>query len=158
MEEKKHDPLSDAFNTTYERIDLSSQIEASTNSDNEIVITDKTTEIMADYEFSRDTIKTTLLHAEDRLTEIMEIAQQSASPKAYEVVFDGMKTIISGSRDLLGLSEQFKNIVNKKEKDKTEVNNNNLFIGSTEALNAMLSKMGVTSGIRTINNNNNKDE
>lgn len=157
MAEKKNDPLSEAFNTNFESYNSLAKIEDDIDVENDATISDKTAQINADYEFTRDNIKTTLLHAEERLDEIMQIAQQSGNVKAYETVFDGIKTIISGNRDLLGLSEQFKHIVNKKEKKQTGVNNNNLFIGSTEALNAMLNKMGVNSGVRTINNNKETD-
>lgn len=156
---KKFDPLSETFNTHFQSDNLLAKMEDTVDVDaeNVDVISDKTAEIITDYEFSRNSIRETLMRAEDSLTEVMQVARQSAEPRAYEVAFIGVKAIIEGNKNLLGLSEQFKNIINKKEKNSSGVNNNNLFIGSTEALNAMLNKMGVDSGVRTINNNKEND-
>lgn len=152
---KINDPLSASFNTNFQSDNLPSKIEEIVDAENNEVISDKTAEIISDYEFSRESIKETLMRAEDGLAEAMQLARQSAEPRAYEVAFIGVKTIIEGNRHLLGLSETFKKIVTTKEKSSPGVNNNNLFIGSTEALNAMLDKMGVNSGVRTINNKEN---
>ena len=111
----------------------------------------------SDYEFSRDNIKNTLLKAEEILDEISELARQSQAPRAYEVAGAIVKSIFDGNKDLLELAKRHKELRNSKIKDTSDITNNNVFIGSTEALGAFLESHGIGTGLRTIETEANKD-
>jgi hypothetical protein len=68
----------------------------------------------------------------------MDIAKQSESARAFEVVTNLIKTMVDANKDLLALAKT------KKELDKTDAPtnektvNNNLFVGSSAELLKML--------------------
>lgn len=150
---KPTEPLSDAFNVA-EPITSISNIEDTFSSNTEI----DNANYNSDYEFTRNSLKDTILKAEDVLDDIIQLAHQSRAARSYEVVFNGIKVIFDGNKDLLELALRHKDLTNNKSNGlPLPTTQNNLFVGSTEALNNMLETMGVTTGIRTIQGNINKD-
>ena len=108
----------------------------------------------ADYAFARENIMTTIVKAQDSLDQIMDLAQASQMPRAYEVVSTLMKTIVDANKDLLDLA--------KKNKELRQVERqtpgapvagtitNNLFVGSTDELQKFIRSQGIDTGLKTI--------
>ena len=91
-----------------------------------------------DYEFARRNLYDVISKGTDALDDIMDIAKQSESARAFEVATNLIKTMVDANKDLLALAKT------KKELDKTEAPtnektvNNNLFVGSSAELLKML--------------------
>lgn len=89
-----------------------------------------------DYEYARTNLYSVIEKGNDALENIMDIAKQSESARAFEVVTNLIKTMVDANKDLLELSKK------KKELDKEDnpvdqnqkVTNNNLFVGSSADL------------------------
>jgi hypothetical protein len=90
-----------------------------------------------DYQFARENMIVAIEKGSEALVDILEIAQKSQQPRAFEVVSDLVKTLAQTNKDLLELIKQKKEI---ESKDGPKTVNNNLFVGSTSELLKMLKK------------------
>jgi hypothetical protein len=90
-----------------------------------------------DYEASRDTYKKLIDKGSDAIDVMMELAQDSQHPRAFEVLATLLKTQSDNADKLLDLQKKMKTI---KEPTKANtpatggVTNNNVFVGSTTDL------------------------
>jgi hypothetical protein len=69
----------------------------------------------------------------------MELAGESASPRAYEVAGQIIKSVADTTDKLMELQKKVKEIDEEKGKP-TQVTNNALFVGSTSELSKILKK------------------
>ena len=79
----------------------------------------------------------------------MELAGESASPRAYEVAGQLIKSVADTTDKLADLQKKVKDLDEDSVKAPSNVTNNALFVGSTSELSKML-KQGI------LNNNNTK--
>ncbi len=79
----------------------------------------------------------------------MELAGESASPRAYEVAGQLIKSVADTTDKLADLQKKVKDLNEDTPKSTNNVTNNALFVGSTSELSKML-KQGIL-------NNNSKD-
>jgi hypothetical protein len=93
-----------------------------------------------DYEYARQNIYAIIQTGANALDELAQIAAQSQSPRAYEVLSTLVKTLVDANKDLMNLKE--KNIeINLKSETNYNADNRsqtNLFIGSTAELQKLL--------------------
>lgn len=100
------------------------------------VKTTKTGKIMNenDYEYARQNLYDVIEKGSHALEDIMDIAKQSESPRAFEVVTNLIKTMVEANKDLLELAKKKKDL-DKEELPTTNVTtNNNLNITSADLL------------------------
>jgi len=94
-----------------------------------------------DYRYTRENLYSIIEQGQRALENIMDVADQSQHPRAYEVVATLLKTMVEANKDLLGLAqtkqELLKNQLKEEDGEKSTVNNN-LFVGSTTDLQKML--------------------
>lgn len=90
-----------------------------------------------DFEYARRNLYDVIEKSNHALEDIMDIAKQSESPRAYEVVTNLIKTMVDANKDLLQLSKTRKEL-EAKEPEKAQVTNNNLFVGSSAELLKMI--------------------
>lgn len=76
-----------------------------------------------DFDYARDNLKEVIDHGKEALAQLIDIADQSQHPRAYEVIATVINTIASANKDLLDLSKKRKEL-QKKEEGPTTVNNN----------------------------------
>jgi len=95
-----------------------------------------TTDLTADYDFSRDQYHTLIEKGNEALVELLAVAKESESARAYEVTAQLVRTLSDTTRELLELQKTKKEI-EKDVKDPHTVNNS-LFIGSTKELQDLL--------------------
>jgi hypothetical protein len=69
----------------------------------------------------------------------MDLARASEHPRAYEVVSTLMKTLVDANKDLVAMNKDRKS--EQAPEEKQQVTNNNLFVGSTEDLQKMITEM-----------------
>ena len=128
----------------YESIDKALNI-----SDSDIVPTKKETlrkedvpkknEVEKDYEYSRANLYSIIEKGQEAINGIMEVAGESASPRAYEVAGQLIKSVADTTDKLMDLQKKVKD-VNEDAPKTNNVTNNALFVGSTSELSKMLKK------------------
>jgi acyl transferase domain-containing protein len=92
-----------------------------------------------DYEYARQNMYDIIEKGQSALEDIVDIARQSESPRAYEVVTNLIKTLAETNKDLMELAKKNKEI--NKADSSNEGNktvNNNLFVGSSSELLKMI--------------------
>jgi len=95
-----------------------------------------TTDLTADYDFSRGQYHTLIEKGNEALVELLAVAKESESARAYEVTAQLVRTLSDTTRELLELQKTKKEI-EKDVKDPQTVNNS-LFKGSTKELQDLL--------------------
>jgi len=76
----------------------------------------------------------------DNLENLVNVADQSQNPRAYEVLSIYMKTLSELNKDLIAISER-KSYEKPEEVKETSSVTNNLFVGSTAQLGKMLKQL-----------------
>ena len=103
---------------------------------NQVVVPPST--IKNDYDYARDNLYNIIEKGNNALEDIMDIAKQSESARAFEVVTNLIKTMVDANKDLLELAKKKKELDKTEEPDQTNVTNNNLFVGSSAELLKMI--------------------
>ena len=110
------------------------------------------TDIKKDYEYTRANLYSLIEKGQEAINGIMELAGESASPRAYEVAGQLIKSVADTTDKLADLQKKLKDLEDDTVKQSTNnVTNNALFVGSTSELSKLL-KQGF------LNNNNNKSQ
>ena len=95
-------------------------------------------DIQKDYEYTRGNLYSLIEKGQEALNGALELAQETDSPRAYEVTGQLIKSISDATDKLLDLQKKLKE-VNTEEKQKGQSTvNNELFVGSTAELAKML--------------------
>lgn len=96
-------------------------------------------QIQKDYEYSRGQYYSIIEKGQEAIDGILELAQESDSPRAYEVAGQLIKSVSDATDKLLDLQKKMKDI-HKEEKGSpsTNVTNNAVFFGSTNELQKFL--------------------
>ena len=102
------------------------------------VISEKPNEIQKDYEYTRANLYSLIEKGQETLNGIMELAGESASPRAYEVAGQIIKSVADTTDKLLDLQKKVKEVDEESIKKPNTVTNNALFVGSTSELSKML--------------------
>tara|TARA_Y100000310_G_scaffold344092_1_gene455075 strand:+ start:6402 stop:6803 length:402 start_codon:yes stop_codon:yes gene_type:complete len=107
----------------------------------EIVVPSNTDNVTNDFEYARGNLYKIIEKGSEALEDIIDVAQQSESPRAYEVVSDLLKAVTAANKDLLDLSKKKKELEEDPEDKDAGITNNNLFIGSTAELQKLINKV-----------------
>ena len=92
------------------------------------------TDIEKDYDYTRGNLYSIIEKGQEAINGILEIAQESEMPRAYEVAGQLIKSVSDATDKLLDLQKKVKE-VNEEEKSKGPNNvTNALFVGSTADL------------------------
>lgn len=100
--------------------------------------------IETDSNFVRSNMYSMIQQGQDALLYAIELAKQSDSPRAFEVVGTLMKNIADINMQMLDAHEKKKKLTSSTSEDKSPqkiVNNSIIFQGSTKDLNKILSDM-----------------
>ena len=127
--------IDDALNTTSETVDV-------TPVKKEKVKPDRLTkdEVEKDYEYTRANLYSLIEKGQETLNGIMELAEETQSPRAYEVAGQLLKSVADTTDKFLKLQKDLKDI-KEEQKGPTNVTNNAMFVGSTAELQKMLKEM-----------------
>jgi hypothetical protein len=91
-----------------------------------------------DYEYARRNNYDIIEKGMSALEDIIDIAKQSESARAFEVATNLMKTMLDANKDLLELAQKNKELTREDKVADKQVTNNNLFVGSSAELLKML--------------------
>ena len=110
-----------------------------TSKQNKIEKVEKKEDSTLDYEYSRGNLYSLIEKGQEALNGILEVAQGSDHPRAYEVAGQIIKSVGDTTDKLIDLQSKMKEL-NKEEKDSPKTVNNALFVGSTSELSKLLKK------------------
>ena len=95
-------------------------------------------ETIQDIEKARGNIKNIIDQGDDALKEMIALAKQSESPRAFEVASNLMKTLLDANKDFVEISMKKKYEIDAinapKEAAQTNVTNNNLILSTSDLL------------------------
>ena len=95
-------------------------------------------EIQQDYEYTRGNLYSIIDKGQEAINGILELAEDSQMPRAYEVAGQLIKSVSDATDKLMDLQKKLKD-VNEEQKAKTpNTVNNALFVGSTAELQKLL--------------------
>ena len=131
-----YDPIDEALNTN-------SAIEVSTTPEGGGIrrkdeIKNVSEDIDKDYQYTRANLYSLIEKGQESLNGIMELAGESASPRAYEVAGQIIKSVADTTDKLMDLQKKVKEVEAEDHKTTNNVTNNALFVGSTSELSKML--------------------
>jgi hypothetical protein len=129
--------------TNYDSIDQSLNIESDiVEVETSEIIKPKpkeTDDIKKDYEYTRANLYSLIEKGQEAINGIMELAGESASPRAYEVAGQLIKSVADTTDKLADLQKKVKDLEEDNGKTgPTSVTNNAMFVGSTADLQKML--------------------
>ena len=125
-------PIVEPDNTNYEKV-IEEEIKE---------ITTNTEDIKKDYEYTRGNLYSIIEKGQEALNGILELAQESEMPRAYEVAGQLIKNVADATDKLMALQQKLKDVNEEKEaKGPTNVTNA-MFVGSTSELQKLLKDMG----------------
>ena len=127
-----YDDLNDTFNTEIEvqQVNDSGSIK---KHETEIV-----NDAEKDYKYARAQLYSLIEKGQETLNGVMELAGESASPRAYEVAGQVLKSTADITDKLADLQKKMKDLDEDKPKGPSNVTNNALFVGSTSELSKMI--------------------
>ena len=101
-------------------------------------------DVEKDYEYTRGNLYSIIEKGQEAINGILELAQESEMPRAYEVAGQLIKSVSDATDKLMDLQKKLKDV--NEEKDKPQhVTNNALFVGSTADLQKMLKNVNKES-------------
>ncbi len=123
-----YDPIDEALNIE-SNIEVTKDVKPikSTNDD-----------VEKDYDYTRANLYSLIEKGQESLNGIMELAGESASPRAYEVAGQIIKSVADTTDKLMELQKKVKEVDEEKAKGPSTVTNNAVFVGSTSDLSKML--------------------
>ena len=131
--------------STYDSIDealnTSSAIDVSPTSKPQKVESTKD-DVKKDYDYTRANLYSLVEKGQESLNGVLEVAGETASPRAYEVAGQIIKSVADTTDKLMELQKKVKDVEEDKKQSQNTVTNNALFVGSTSELSKML-KQGI---------------
>ena len=95
-------------------------------------------DIKKDYEYTRGNLYSIIEKGQEAIDGILELAQESEMPRAYEVAGQLIKNVADATDKLLTLQQKLKDVNEEKETKGPTTVNNALFVGSTAELQKLL--------------------
>jgi hypothetical protein len=127
--------------TKYEKLDEAFDVEPT-----EVEVTERKIEkiksgsedIKRDYEYTRGNLYSIIEKGQEAINGILELAQESEMPRAYEVAGQLIKNVADATDKLLTLQQKLKDVQEEKDTKGPTTVNNALFVGSTAELQKLL--------------------
>ena len=113
-------------------------IEIAEKSTTELVTIESGTDVDIDANFARENIKQLISSGNIALGELATVANQSESPRAYEVLATMMKNLADMNKDLLELQKRKRELAPQSETSKGVNIDKAVFVGSTAELVKMI--------------------
>lgn len=132
---KKFEDLNETFNVSGEIVETEKIVE---NKIDEIKNT--ANDVKKDYEYTRGNLYSLIEKGQEAINGILELAQESEMPRAYEVAGQLIKNVSDATDKLMDLQKKLKDVTEEKEAKGPTTVNNALFVGSTAELQKLLKK------------------
>ena len=122
--------LDKTFNVTPEVVEEKKSIERVNPAPDRLTKDD----ITRDYEYTRGNLYSIIEKGQEAIDGILELAQESEKPRAYEVAGQLIKSVSDATDKLMDLQKKLKDGNAEDKQGPTNVTNNALFVGSTADL------------------------
>ena len=129
------------FDKLDKTFDIDSAIEEVQETSTEIKKLSDNKDLQNDYEYSRGQLYNLVEKGQEAINGILDVAQNSDHPRAYEVAGNLIKNVADITDKLVDLQGKMKDI-NQEKKQTTNNVTNAMFVGSTSELQKMLKEMG----------------
>lgn len=137
---RKFEDLNETFNIEEEapivEVDASSEIVEEPKKEKPV----KKDDITNDYEYTRGNLYSIIEKGQEAINGILELAQETETPRAYEVVGHLIKNVSDATDKLLDLQKKMHELEQDTKKQAPTTVNNALFVGSTAELSKLLNK------------------
>jgi len=133
---KKFDDLNDCFNVEGEIVKQEPEIKG------ELKVSSSSEDVKKDYEYTRGNLYSLIEKGQEAINGILELAQESEMPRAYEVAGQLIKNVADATDKLMDLQKKLKEVEEEKQTKGPSTVNNALFVGSTAELAKFL-KSGI---------------
>ena len=132
---KKYDKLDETFDIEPTEV----EVEKVEKVENKIEkVSSQSEDIKKDYEYTRGNLYSIIEKGQEAIDGILELAQESETPRAYEVAGQLIKNVADATDKLLTLQQKLKDVNEEKENKGPTTVNNALFVGSTAELQKLL--------------------
>ncbi len=133
----KYEKLNDTFDvepisSEIEKVEVKKEIDKYKSSSEDI---------KKDYEYTRGNLYSIIEKGQEAINGILELAQESEMPRAYEVAGQLIKNVSDATDKLMDLQKKLKDVNEEETKGPSSITNNALFVGSTADLQKMLKKV-----------------
>ena len=105
----------------------------------------KKDDIEKDYEYTRGNLYSIIEKGQEAINGILELAQESEMPRAYEVAGQLIKSVSDATDKLMDLQKKLKDVEEEKVAKGPSNVTNALFVGSTADLAKLIKKEDATS-------------
>tara|TARA_R100000008_G_scaffold40690_1_gene23363 strand:+ start:472 stop:891 length:420 start_codon:yes stop_codon:yes gene_type:complete len=95
-------------------------------------------DITKDYEYTRGNLYSIIEKGQEAINGILELAQESEMPRAYEVAGQLIKSVSDATDKLMDLQKKLKDVEEETQQKGPSTVNNALFVGSTSDLAKLL--------------------
>ena len=127
---KKFDKLDDAFNVATEVVTEALPAKVEKQKPDRLTKDD----IEKDYEYTRGNLYSIIEKGQEAINVILELAQESEMPRAYEVAGQLIKSVSDATDKLMDLQKKLKDVEEEKVAKGPSNVTNALFVGSTADL------------------------
>ena len=100
-------------------------------------------DITKDYEYTRGNLYSIIEKGQEAINGILELAQESEMPRAYEVAGQLIKSVSDATDKLMDLQKKLKDVEEETKQKGPNTVNNALFVGSTAELAKMLKSVNI---------------
>ena len=128
----KFDDLNNTFNTNDDLIQpevIEKKVEK---------IKETVDHVKKDYDYTRGNLYSIIEKGQEAINGILELAQESEMPRAYEVAGQLIKNVADATDKLMDLQKKLKDVEEEKQIKGPSTVNNALFVGSTAELQKLL--------------------
>ena len=133
---KSNDKLNEVFNVSGEIVSV--EVEEESEIEKVKITPSSIEDIKKDYEYTRGNIYSIIEKGQEAINNVLELAQETESARAYEVVGQLIKNVSDAADKLIDLQKKMKELdETKSTKGPTNVTNA-LFVGSTAELSKLL--------------------
>ena len=132
-----YDPIDEALNVKSEIIPTPEHVVSKKKNEIKKV---EGQDVGKDYDYTRGNLYSLIEKGQEAINGIMEVAGETASPRAYEVAGQLIKSVADTTDKLMDLQKKVKEVEEDANKTTNNVTNNALFVGSTSELSKMLKK------------------
>jgi len=142
---KKFDKLNETFNVEGEIVEVNPTPPTEIEKVEKIASTVE--DIKKDYEYTRGNLYSLIEKGQEAINGILELAQESEMPRAYEVAGQLIKNVADATDKLMDLQKKLKEVEEEKQtKGPTNVTNA-LFVGSTAELAKILKQQSQNENV-----------
>ena len=129
--------LDDAFNITPTQVEVD-ETDVVVGVDREKPDRLTKDDITKDYEYTRGNLYSIIEKGQEAINGILELAQDSEMPRAYEVAGQLIKSVSDATDKLMDLQKKLKDVEEETKVKGPSTVNNALFVGSTAELQKLL--------------------